>query len=66
MIYKLDNDALKALSTVFLKTLVEETNVLDSLENLELEQVEGKGDSVVGYLTITNPPTSVKFDNLPE
>jgi hypothetical protein len=61
MILKLEPQAVKALTMVFLKSLTEQTNVEKSLVELDFFIVEGKGDKVLKYLDINNPPTSISF-----
>lgn len=61
--YKLNEEAIKALSTLFLKVLVEQKNVQDELMGLELSVEANRGDKVLGYLNVDNPPEAVNFVN---
>lgn len=64
--YKLNEDAIKAFSTLFLKVLVEQKNVQEELMNLELSVEPQRGDKVLGYLNIDNPPKAIQFTAEPE
>lgn len=61
--YKLNEEAIKALSTLFLKVLVEQKNIQDELMSLELSVEANRGDKVLGYLNVDNPPGAINFVN---
>lgn len=62
--YKFDVESIKALQVLFMKVLVERSNLQELLEKLVLEENTELGDKVLGYLSITNPPSSIKFEEV--